>query len=424
MAENINDILARTASGGTVMLPSGEFEGPVYITKPLRLIGQNTTIWTKRGSALQITCAGAAIEDLRVELTDGSPEDIVIAANFPAAVKNVEILGAVSGFGAEDGFFDVPKTIELGELADETENSFSLTVNMPAETEISCRTPGIGFEPKRLPEGRSELIITVKAPSANSYIYSEVLFSSVFTRRIYLTGRSKSGAEKADRKPIYTAPERIVSEAFPAAENVVQTAPPSLVAQAAPATDVIAVNTTAPLVDMPLLELQKGQRISLEQYIGSQCEIRFSCDKPAGMEIDPYLFLLDGSERSFGDRGLVFFGNEESACGGVKYFPADGHAEIDLDRIDYRVQRVTLAYSIYAGGAGRSFAQVRAPRVVLIAQGKERIAFTMNSLSDETTVVALEFYLYKGAWKLSAVGAGFRDGMARLCNHYGIEVEE
>jgi len=34
----------------------------------------------------------------------------------------------------------------------------------------------------------------------------------------------------------------------------------------------------------------------------------------------------------------------------------------------------------------------------------------------------MEFYLYKGEWKISAVGAGYKDGMAKLCNRYGIEV--
>lgn len=428
MAENINELLTRASSGGTVMLPSGEFEGPIYITKPLRLVGQNTTVWTKRGSAVVITCANAAIEDIRAELTDASEQDAVIVAQYPTAVKNVEILGTVSGFGEEDGFFDVPKTIELGELLGDEENTFVLTVNLPAPTEISCTNNGLSFSPAKLPKGRSELTVTVKAPSAGCYIYAEVLFKSLFTRRVYLTGRAKGDVEAAQAKRVYTAPERSESDVIPVAkapERAVQlSAGTSGTVGNTPFTDVIAVNNIAPPVDMPLLELQKGQRVPLGQYIGSQCEIRFSCEKPAGMDIDPYLFLLDGDERSFGEHGLVFFGNEASDCGGVRYYPADGHASVDFDRIDYRVRRVTLAYSVYAGGAGKNFAQVRAPRVVLYSGGRERIAFTLSGLTTETTVVALEFYLYKGEWKLSAVGSGYRDGMAKLCNRYGIEVEE
>ena len=52
----------------------------------------------------------------------------------------------------------------------------------------------------------------------------------------------------------------------------------------------------------------------------------------------------------------------------------------------------------------------------------ERVSFLMEGLTAEATVVAMEFYLYKGEWKISAVGAGYKDGMAKLCNRYGIEV--
>ncbi|MGN1119319.1 MAG: TerD family protein, partial [Oscillospiraceae bacterium] len=379
-------------------------------------------------SVIEITAAGAALENLRVELTEAAENDTAIVTQCPVAVKNVEVLGGVKGFGAEDGYFDVPKTIALGEFAAEQENTFTLTVNVPVETEISCDTMGVGFSPKRLPAGRSELTVTVRGISAQTFLYAQVLFTGQFTRRIYLTGRPKNDIPTVSGMCVYTAPERGASEVIPAAPEVRQAVPESLTAAqptVIPAvTDVIAVNTPAPLIDKPLLELLRGQRINLGQYIGSQCEIRFSCTKPAGMDIDPYAFLLDSHERSFGDRGLVFFGNETSEKGELHYFPTDGHMELDLTKIDYRVQRIALAYSIYAGGAGKSFGQVRNPRVSLFAQGKERVTFTMDGLTDETTVVALEFYLYKGEWKLSAVGAGYRDGMARLCNHYGIEVEE
>lgn len=425
MADNINDIISRAPSGGTAVLPSGEFEGPVYITKPLRLVGKNTTIWARRGSVIEITAAGAAIEDLRVELTEAGEQDIAITSLHPAAVKNVEVSGGVKGFGAEDGWFDVPKSISLGEFAADEKNTFSLTVNVPVMTKIVCNTPGLEFTPRELPAGRSELSVTVDGISAQTFLYSEVLFESSFVRRIYVSGRPKNGIAAVSGKCVFTAPERQGSEVIPPTPEVMQAVPPSLVntPPAQPMTDVISANSIpAPILDRPLLELARGQRVPLGQYVGARCEIHFSCTKPAGMDIDPYAFLLDGNERSFGDRGLVFFGNESSEKGELKYFPNDGHLEIDFERVDYRVQRIALAYSVYAGSAAKSFGQVTAPRVTIFSQGRERIAFSMDGLTAETTIVALEFYKYKGEWKLSAVGSGFRDGMAKLCNRYGIEV--
>lgn len=423
MADNINDIILRTPHGGTAMLPAGEFEGPIYITKPIRLVGKDTTIWAKRGSVIEVTAQGAAIEELRVELTEGDVRDTAIAANFPVFVKNVEVQGGVKGFGAEDGYFDVPRTIELGTFAPDAENSFKMTVNVPAKTEVVCGTPGVTISPKMLEAGRNDVAMSVRGIGDHTVLYAELLFKSQFTRRIYLMGRTDGSISAISGKCVYTAPERDFSEVTSTA--VIPEKNESMSSMTvAPVTDVISVISPAPLYDMPLLEMRMGQRISLYQYIGTKCEIYFTCVKPGNIDIDPYVFMLDGSERSFGDSGLIFFGNESSERGDIRYFPNDGHLEIDFDKTDYRVQKIALAYSIYAGNYSNNFSLVKAPKISIVANGAERISFTMDRLTDETTAVAMEFYLYKGEWKLSAVGAGYRNGMAKLCNRYGIEVEE
>ena len=423
MADNINDIILRTPHGGTAMLPAGEFEGPIYITKPIRLVGKDTTIWAKRGSVIEVTAQGAAIEELRVELTEGDVRDTAIAANFPVFVKNVEVQGGVKGFGAEDGYFDVPRTIELGTFAPDAENSFKMTVNVPAKTEVVCGTPGVTISPKLLEAGRNDVAMSVRGIGDHTVLYAELLFKSQFTRRIYLMGRADGSISAISGKCVYTAPERDFSEVTSTAVIPEKTESMSSMT-AAPVTDVISVISPAPLYDMPLLEMRMGQRVSLYQYIGTKCEIYFTCTKPNNIDIDPYVFMLDGSERSFGDSGLIFFGNENSERGDIRYFPNDGHLEIDFDKTDYRVQKIALAYSIYAGNYSNNFSLVKAPKISIVANGAERISFTMDRLTDETTAVAMEFYLYKGEWKLSAVGAGYRNGMAKLCNRYGIEVEE
>ncbi len=409
MAETINDILSRTPSGGTAVLPTGEFEGPVYITKPLRLVGNNTTIWAKRGSVIEITTSGAVIEGLRVELTEGDLNGCAIKTSGHTEVRDVEILGGCSGFGAEDSPFDIPKTIDLGSFAADETNTFILKINVPTDSEIECSTSGLSFSPTKLTAGLNEITVTVNSLNSMTYLYAEVLIKSIFKRRIYISGRPKQGVDKAKNKLIYEAAEHISVSA---------------VAQSTPATDVISVNSPAPVYDMPILDMRRGQRVSLYQYIGNKCSVEFSCIKPDSMEIDPYIFLLDKDEKAFGERGLVFFGNECSENDSVRFCPADGHIEIDFEKVDYRVQRITLAYSIYAGGAGKNFSQIRAPKITISAGGTERITYMMYNLSTEVTVVAMEFYLYKGEWKVSAVGSGFRDGLVKLCNNYGIEVTD
>lgn len=420
---DVNEIISRAAPNGEVTLPSGEFEGPLVINKPLRVRGKNTTIWAKRSPVIEIRSGGVTIEDIRAEITEGSIEEPAVTAAAAAAVRNVEVLGRVSGFGAEDGYFDIPRTIALGGFPANEENTYRLEVNVPAKTEIVCELREVKFEPTTLQPGRNELAIRVSGISAQTFLYAEVLFRSQFTRRVYLTGKPDAAEEKAMLKTIFTAPERT---GVPAEEQTAASAAAPIESPApaiAPATDVIsglAGRQQDP--DLPTLDMKRGQRVGLLQYLGERFEVWFTANAAQGVEIDPYVFLLESGDRAIGDEGLVFFGNTRSKNGEAQYFPEDGHVEIDLSKTTPGIQKIALAYSIYDGGAAKNFRSVSTPRASLRAGG-ERVTFTMDGLGDEATIVALEFYLYKGEWKISAVGAGFRDGLAKLCNRYGIEVE-
>lgn len=415
---DIKQIVANAAASTSLKLPSGEFEGPLVISKPLRLIGNNTTIWTKKSPVIEINSNGVTIENIRAELTEGGTNDVAVLANVLASAKNVEVLGGVRGFGAEDGFFDVPRTIELGQFGSDGVNTFTLTVNVPEKTEIVCGIREVAFSPSTLSAGRNELTVTVSGISAQTYLYAEVLFKTKFTRRIYLTGRPKADIPCVEKKTVYTAPERDLSHT--------QTLPEPITDPAATDTsdvsDVISMTRT-PDTSLPTLNMKRGQRVPLARYLGSRFEIYFTCEKPRGFEIDPYVFLLDENEKARGDSGLIFFGNERSENGEAEYFPADGHVEIDLSKMDFRVRKIALVYSIYAGNQRKNFSSVQIPRVSIRANG-ERVTFDMDGLKTEATVVAMEFYLYKGEWKISAVSAGYNDGMAKLCNRYGIDVVE
>lgn len=404
----INDLIARAESGETVRLPTGEFEGPVIINKPLHLIGKNTTIWAKEGAVLEIVSNGVVIEDLRVEITEGRTCDTAVSANYGVTVRNVEILGSVRGFGSGDGTFDVPRTIELGDIQSDGENTFLLEVNVPERTEVVCNMREVNISPSVLDAGRNSITLTVSDCSQGTLLYGELLFRSMFTRRIYITGRPLSTANAAQNKPIYTAPHR--------------DDPSSAAASSPSVTDVISLTQShnAPLGD---LVMKRGQRVAVSGYVGSAFSIYFSCEKTRSVDVDPYVFLLDKDGRALGDSSLVFFGNEISDSGEVRYCPGDGHIEVDLAKTDFRIERIVLAYAVYAADNINNFSVIRSPRIS-VRSDKEHLSFSMDGLSSEAAVVAMELYLYKGEWKISAVGAGYNNGMAKLCNSYGIDVVE
>ncbi len=486
---NVNDYILNAGAGSAVTLPAGEFQGPLIIDKPLRLVGKNTTVWSRQSPVVRVTASGVQISDIRAEITEGSIEEPAIIADFPTAAHNVEVLGRVSGFGAEDGFFDIPRTIELGLFPPECENTFTLEVNVPARTEILCEMREVKFSPNVLTAGRNTLVVTVSGISAQTFLYAELLFKSEFTRRVYLTGRPDKNSAQAVSKRIYTAPQRdnsqtspvsqtpqgggvsqggvlseqgavamaqaiheimrgntAQSETAPTAQSVPQTAQSvtqtaqsvAPTAQSVPPTTAstpitsAGTPTTAQSAAPPTagrqtpsgqsLDMRRGQRVGVTQYLTDKFTVRFSANTPRGMEIDPYVFMLGYGDRAIGDEGLIFFGNECSENGEARYIPADGSVEIDLAKVSPTVQKIVLAYSIYDGGGAKNFRGVGTPQITLLSQDS-RVTFAMDGLSDETTIVAAELYLYKGEWKISAVGAGYKDGLAKLCNRYGIEVE-
>lgn len=150
-------------------------------------------------------------------------------------------------------------------------------------------------------------------------------------------------------------------------------------------------------------------------------EVYLTGQRLGNADIDPYVFLLDENEKCRGEGDLVFFGNERSQDGAVRYYPDDGHISIDLAKLPPEVQRISVAYSVYSGDSVKNFSQVREPRVALFSQGKERVRFDIPGLTNEITIIAMEFYIYRGEWRISAVGAGYRDGLVKLCSRYGIQ---
>ncbi len=420
MADTLQKIISNTPAGGTAALPAGEFEGPVTIDKPVTLRGNNSTIWARHGSVVRVGCSGVKLEGLRVEITEGELTETAIETAYPVAVRDVEVLGAVSGFGTEDGECGIPRTLQLGELSPEQENTFLMTVDIPAAAKIICSASGVRFQPQEIPAGRSDVRITVSGSGSASLVYSEILLESRFRRRIYLSGRFTAGAPAVREKTLFTA--------SPVERTPVSQRPLTIPAQSVhsePAqksvTDVIANVGAAPLEELPLLEMTRGQRVPLGKYVSGAAEIYLTGVLRGNVDIDPYVFMLGENGKTPDESGLVFFGNECSKNEAVRYSKDDGHVTVAPGLVPPDIRKIVLAYSVYSGDSRRNFSQVSEPRLSVYSQGRERIRFDLAGLTDEVTLIAAELYIYHGEWRISAVGSGWRDGLVKLCARFGIE---
>lgn len=409
-----------------IELPPGEYEGPFYVKKSCCIAGNFTTLWTKKGPVFVVEAPKVSVKDVRIEITEiqdkGNESFCVQTLYEDTEFENVEVAGSVKGVALEEGFWDIPKTIELGEIPAGKCCSFQLEVTVPTEVFVSSSMKEVEMEPKILKKGKNTLTITVGAVKADTYLYGDFLFSSSFVRRVYVSGAVKeTTAVFSNNKLLYTSQPPI--NVPPNNLQTVQTkSAESSKMQSAESYPAFSVSTKNPNT----LLLQKGQRIACNGLEVDKICIEFDYTKKLrDMEIDPYVFLLDKNNKAAEDDKLVFFGNKKSKDTGVEIKEAENGSAVflHLNKIDSDVERLSIAYAIYGENPNHNFSKIVDFRVKIKSDGVEKMIFQPEDLFAETTIVAVEFYRYQGKWKINTVGAGYKDGLKRLCESYGLSIE-
>lgn len=412
VGETIQQIL--DSGNKEITLPLGEWEGPFVIRKPCIVTGVSTTLWAKKGPTLIIGSKGVTIKNLRIEVTEALPdteEFISIRSEYEdTKFQNVEIVGNSKGLGNEDSKWDIPRVVKMGEFPAENENTFFIELNIPSETVIHSHISGIDIEPKKLSRGKNKITIKTEHMKQGSFLYGSVLFESKLVRRMYLTGVPKNNLSRfINCRVLYHANDKLNQ----AIEKNAQRNRISNIAQS------IGDNENS-------IHLKKGQRVEITTLKPDKIRLQLLwAQKPSQMEIDPYVFLLDKNNKAENDENLIFFGNKISKDRAVKVIEEGSHIYIDLNlnQVLEQIEKISISYAIYGDNANLNFSKVVDPTVLIFSEGVEKMRFTANDLLLETTIVVIEFYRYKGKWKINTVGSGYRDGLKKLCESYGLVVE-
>ncbi len=170
------------------------------------------------------------------------------------------------------------------------------------------------------------------------------------------------------------------------------------------------------------MELRKGQKIPINENF---LIIKFERNAGA-MDIDTAAFLLQNTGKVAGDEDFVFYGNPRHISGSVIHNNENDSVEIDLTKIPRHIEKISITATIYEAEKRRlNFSKVSGANLRLInSDGVDIANFKPESFTIETAIVLGEVYRYKGAWKFSAIGAGYKGGLAALCNDFGIEVSD
>lgn len=413
MNSNIQELLDNCNLNESINLPQGEFEGPFYIKKPCTISGSQTTFWAKKGPVIVIEKSSVTIQNLRVEITELplSFDDFVCirSSSTDTRYKNVEIIGNVVGVPNEENEWYIPKILPLGEFPAESANSFVLEVNVPNSVNLRTTIKDISIFPTKLKPGINKVTISTEKLKDGTFLYGELLFESVFIRRAYLNGNSRANLTGFENNKIIYKAINNNSDTNAQYHNLV------------PATNII-----APMVSDPNITiLKKGQRLSINDLLGNSVQVNFFYSNMIQqMDVDPYVFLLNQNGKVTNDEDLIFFGNPSSKCGSVKYVTEDSNKSIilELKKVPDSVHTISIAYSIYGDNANQNFSKIINPTIRIQFDDKEKLRFSANDLFIEKTIVFVDFYRFKDQWKLNTVGAGYKDGLKRLCESFGLVV--
>jgi tellurium resistance protein TerD len=191
---------------------------------------------------------------------------------------------------------------------------------------------------------------------------------------------------------------------------------------------------------MPI-SLKKGENTSLSNAAPGMTKMAVglgwnarSTDGEA-FDLDASAFLLNGSDKVVSDSHFIFYNQDSSPEGSVKYMgdnrtgDGDGDDEtiiVELDGVPANIEKIAVCVTIHKAEERRqNFGQVSGAfiRCVDASTNTEIARFDLSEdFSIETAVVFGMVYRHSGAWKFRAVGQGYSGGLEKLCSVYGVQL--
>ncbi|MEQ9671850.1 hypothetical protein [Coleofasciculus sp. G2-EDA-02] len=174
--------------------PHQEYIGSIVINRPLILDGQGATICTNHGPVVSIESDRVSLRNLRIEFTGevGSRiEDqcaILVKSGQGLQLDNVEVRGSVMGLPEEEGEWNYPESLHLGQLSHGREHDLLLRIIVPVNCTISANISGLAFSPRHLTPGQNEIRLHIDSLPKDTLINGSIfLVSASLKRRITLT---------------------------------------------------------------------------------------------------------------------------------------------------------------------------------------------------------------------------------------------
>lgn len=189
---------------------------------------------------------------------------------------------------------------------------------------------------------------------------------------------------------------------------------------------------TMRMVQPPMLmPVARGQKTALRLQESGCARIRFGFGWHANdsrCDVDASAFLLGENGRVLSDEGFVFYGQQTSSDGSVRFQPsgADDRETITVDtaRIDPRIRKIVFVLTIDEALTQKlhfGMLQNVYLRILDDRDGREILSYPLGNAFENVTSMTLgELYLHQGQWKFNPVGNGVHMDLAGQCALYGV----
>lgn len=176
------------------------------------------------------------------------------------------------------------------------------------------------------------------------------------------------------------------------------------------------------------MELKKGQKIAIPDSRNIKIALGWDI-LDSRCELDASAFMLGGNGRVINDEWFIFYGQNTSPDGSVKYMTVqdndDAVIDIDLTRVNPLIQKIVFSVTIYEAVEKRlNFGMTENIYARIIDSGnRETARFELDECYSNVTAMVLgELYKYNGKWKFNAVGSGVARDLAGFCAMYGVNI--
>lgn len=168
--------------------------------------------------------------------------------------------------------------------------------------------------------------------------------------------------------------------------------------------------------------IPSGKRLplSMKQY---KFELLWKSARTA-IDMDGYLFMLNGSGTVSSDKRMIYFRNDHSDCGSVHYLNAEDKRAmfIDFGAVPKDVTRMVLLFSIYGNKSDQLFSMLEGAEISILCENGVHMHMPLENGIQYRTILALGFEKTDGVWEMISSGKGVAMSLADICRSYGVTV--